>query len=417
MDEPTSVPGQDEYCVIAVFDPDGDGGDFAYTVGLEARFGFELHAWARPTDGLDPGLDFQLSARDLHTVLTQAVTMVAVGELSVGGRWEVAMDQGLAQAVFQLAPVRDRDELECFQARAGCPVASLRWELRRAAVGEAAVPDGRGRTVIERRCRQWLDAGWVDSARVAAISQLEVSLEGEFGPATKAVLAMSASVGSVPEATWELGTAGAMAAVQVSGLWAHCLAVARAAGRTEWVLAGAELAEADARRLVGALGEPVEDDLAQALETVLHQVLGCAYASMVLCDVLEEEQVDQGGGIVEAACDRDRADARFWSQDPALVRLRDRVGEEGTGTVLALADKVRSGGEELAAALDWARSQLAVSGLGCPLTAPWVFGDVAAPDDVVGAACTGLDCVGAAAALAGVGDPRVALLAGISPGA
>ncbi|GAA2147213.1 hypothetical protein GCM10009844_24220 [Nocardioides koreensis] len=44
--------------VQAVFDPDGEGGDFAYTIGLRERGLPELHLWARPTLGEDPGHDW-----------------------------------------------------------------------------------------------------------------------------------------------------------------------------------------------------------------------------------------------------------------------------------------------------------------------------------------------------------------------
>ncbi len=46
------------WTVQNVFDPDSIGGDFAYTVGLALRGLSELHLWARPTDGTDPGADW-----------------------------------------------------------------------------------------------------------------------------------------------------------------------------------------------------------------------------------------------------------------------------------------------------------------------------------------------------------------------
>ncbi|MDQ3484411.1 MAG: DUF4262 domain-containing protein [Actinomycetota bacterium] len=42
--------------VQAVFDPDGEGGDFADTIGLHRRGLPELHLWARPSLGsIRPG--------------------------------------------------------------------------------------------------------------------------------------------------------------------------------------------------------------------------------------------------------------------------------------------------------------------------------------------------------------------------
>ena len=40
--------------VQSVFDPDGTGRDFAYTIGLHTRGLPELHLWARPSLGEDP---------------------------------------------------------------------------------------------------------------------------------------------------------------------------------------------------------------------------------------------------------------------------------------------------------------------------------------------------------------------------
>ncbi|QVT81483.1 hypothetical protein ENKNEFLB_03893 [Nocardioides aquaticus] len=40
--------------VNAIFDPDGEGGDFGYTVGLATRDVPELHLWSRPSLGDNP---------------------------------------------------------------------------------------------------------------------------------------------------------------------------------------------------------------------------------------------------------------------------------------------------------------------------------------------------------------------------
>lgn len=51
--------------VQAVFDPEGRGGDFAYTIGMHSVGLPELHLWARPTRGDDPAPDWKFSSRDL----------------------------------------------------------------------------------------------------------------------------------------------------------------------------------------------------------------------------------------------------------------------------------------------------------------------------------------------------------------
>ncbi len=50
------------WTVHAVFDPDGTGGDFAYTIGLSRRGFPELHMYARPSLGDDSGADWRFIA-------------------------------------------------------------------------------------------------------------------------------------------------------------------------------------------------------------------------------------------------------------------------------------------------------------------------------------------------------------------
>ena len=53
-----------DWLVQSVVDPDGDGADSAYTIGLR-RYGIpELQIEARPTFGDDSGADWGLSARE-----------------------------------------------------------------------------------------------------------------------------------------------------------------------------------------------------------------------------------------------------------------------------------------------------------------------------------------------------------------
>lgn len=52
------------WTVFTIFDPDGEGSDFAYTAGLAERGHPELHMWSRPSLGNDPGEDWKFSMRD-----------------------------------------------------------------------------------------------------------------------------------------------------------------------------------------------------------------------------------------------------------------------------------------------------------------------------------------------------------------
>lgn len=117
--------------VMAVFDPDGTGSDFAYTVGL-ADIGFaELHVWARPTDGTDPGLDFCLSSRDMGYLLNQWAAEHLDGDLDVGSTFTVDFDGGAAKGHFVAADVVSAIDVDAFAAGDDTPVIPLRWSLER----------------------------------------------------------------------------------------------------------------------------------------------------------------------------------------------------------------------------------------------------------------------------------------------
>ena len=70
--------------VMAVFDPQGNGGDFGYTIGLAALGHPELHMWARPTDGEDPGQDFKFSSADLASILDHFAHLLLAGDREIG---------------------------------------------------------------------------------------------------------------------------------------------------------------------------------------------------------------------------------------------------------------------------------------------------------------------------------------------
>lgn len=121
--------------VQAVFDPDGGGKDFAYTIGLHDRSEPELHMWARPSLGEDPGDDWKLSMRDQCLILNELSWMLLDGRLSVGSELEREYDEGLAKVTFRVDPPGDREELEAYGVPPGVDVLPVRWSLRRPAEG------------------------------------------------------------------------------------------------------------------------------------------------------------------------------------------------------------------------------------------------------------------------------------------
>lgn len=116
--------------VMTIFDPDGTGGDFAYTVGLATKGVPELHMWARPSLGDDPGDDWKFSLRDTGLILNELSWRLLDGELSVGDTWEEIYDAGLVTVRFRLDPAEPAEALEAFQA-GDVPVLPVRWSLHR----------------------------------------------------------------------------------------------------------------------------------------------------------------------------------------------------------------------------------------------------------------------------------------------
>lgn len=123
--------------VQAVFDPDGLGGDFAYTIGLHAVGLPELHLWARPTCGDDPAPDWKFSSPDLGALLNDFAGMQLGGDLVVGSVVERNFDGGMARVRFEVDPPGDRVALEALGIACGAVVLPIRWSLHRGPEGES----------------------------------------------------------------------------------------------------------------------------------------------------------------------------------------------------------------------------------------------------------------------------------------
>ena len=93
--------------VQIVFDPDGTGADFAYTIGLHTRGLPELHIWARPSLGDDPGADWMLSTRDRGSVLNELAGLMVDGRLGVGSEVTHEYDGGHTRVTYRVDPPGD----------------------------------------------------------------------------------------------------------------------------------------------------------------------------------------------------------------------------------------------------------------------------------------------------------------------
>ncbi|MDN5727443.1 MAG: hypothetical protein L0G99_16175, partial [Propionibacteriales bacterium] len=127
--------------VLSIFDPDGDGIDFAYTVGLHDRGFPELHLWARPDRGTDPGADWMFSNQDRTSILNEVAWRLVEGELSVGDEWQQELDMGASLVHFRLEPPGDPEHLEAFQIDDEATVLPVSWSLERTPEGQLAPLD------------------------------------------------------------------------------------------------------------------------------------------------------------------------------------------------------------------------------------------------------------------------------------
>ena len=120
-----------DWFIYCVFDPDGLGQDFAYTDGLWRHGSPELHIWARPPDGADPGADWCWSDRDMMSLLNDAGRRQLSGELDLGDTWTMQVDAGLPTVEFNVTDGGVAPDLDTFQLDDGTPVRALRWSLHR----------------------------------------------------------------------------------------------------------------------------------------------------------------------------------------------------------------------------------------------------------------------------------------------
>jgi hypothetical protein len=187
------------WTVQSVYDPDGEGGDFAYTIGLHARGLPELHLWARPDRGVDPGADWMLSPHDRTLLLNTWAWRLVDGDLRVGDTWSERFDAGLAVADFELCPPGDREHLEALGITPDADVLPVAWSLTRPLEGALTpvTPEVRTRAVADfGRIVDGLD----DSSRTAGplpwrLPEIpSVDPRQSFGPLTAVVLARGAQL-------------------------------------------------------------------------------------------------------------------------------------------------------------------------------------------------------------------------------
>jgi len=227
--------------VQSVFDPDGTGKDFAYTIGLHERGLPELHIWARPSLGEDPGHDWMFSNRDRCRVLNELAGMLVAGRLSIGSEVAREYDTGLAQITFRVEPPGDREQLEAYGVPPGVDVLPVLWSLQRAAEGPLTplTPEAEGQAqALFLEISRGLDfareapPGW----ELPFMPWFDA--DQRFGPLTPVVLARAAQLWQADDDTLgdflHAGTVVECGA-SLSGSMSMAIAVARPVGRRRQV--------------------------------------------------------------------------------------------------------------------------------------------------------------------------------------
>ena len=292
------------WTVQAVFDPDGLGGDFAYTIGLTFLGAPELHLYARPSLGEDPGADWKFSPEDLCRILNELAAKLVRGSIGIGSAVERTYDGGSVRVRFHVDPPGDRDQLEAFGIPPHAEVLPVRWSLHREPEGPLLpmTPDA-----IARAAREY-----------AAINEALTSTETahgwrlperpsfdagqRYGPRTPLVLARAAEV-------WQARTeilanllhtavdvATATGSLTYPGAWAR--AVARPVGRT----AAMDRLEDDLQAWFQAFGSQPDVKRQQHQCThLLDDVLRICLLVEVVADVAPLELVIAARGPVLAA--------------------------------------------------------------------------------------------------------------------
>lgn len=185
--------------VVSVYDPDGGGGDFGYTVGLADRGFPELHVWARPTHGSDPGMDWVFSSHDQCHLLNDLARRLLNGNLEVGQTFSRTYDGGLVRVDFEVGDPVTRADVEALQVDEQTPVLPIRWSLHRPVEGRL------GPVAAEHvDALRWQIGGITSALDQAAVRRLpvrwrprpEVDLRPDqrFGPLTPLVVAVAAQV-------------------------------------------------------------------------------------------------------------------------------------------------------------------------------------------------------------------------------
>lgn len=140
MTEKQELSREPSWQVLAVFHNEDDSRDFAYTVGLAERGLPEVHMWARPSAGEDPGHDWRFSSHDAAVILNELAWRLIDGRIAPGDTYSQRFDAGMVQVTFELGAPVEAASLDAYQAEPSS-VIPLRWSLHRVPEGALVAMD------------------------------------------------------------------------------------------------------------------------------------------------------------------------------------------------------------------------------------------------------------------------------------
>lgn len=345
--------------VQAVFDPEGHGGDFAYTIGMHSRGLPELHLWARPTRGDDPAPDWKFSSRDLGALLNEFARLQLSGDLVVGSVLERSFDGGLARVRFEVGPPGERAALDAFGIARGASVLPIPWSLDRGPTGKGSELDEESLAearmdyaVLARRLSPvGVPPGWKLYKRPRFTPQQR------FGPLTALVHARAIAIAQCGPEQMSRFVELALSARRVGALGhavAMATAVARGSGRAaalesvidesprlaRWLVSEDSLAHcSEALELFTQGPDPLDasdrDDAAEALLEVLTLAVTATLMTQVVADVASDEVLRMGWGPwLAAASDTGMSPGPRWLADQSVVAQVEEVLRSFPGTTL-----------------------------------------------------------------------------------
>ena len=378
--------------VQGVFDPDGNGGDFSYTIGLAERGMPELHIWGRPALGDDPGEDWKFSVQDMGRLLNELAWSWLEGDLRIGATFEREYDDGLVTVRFRVDEPQDSESLEAYGAHES-PVVPIRWSLHRPPVGPAREMTAEQEAKAEETWNQLI--GTLDRDRSAppgwrVPDRPTWQLRQRWGPRTPLVLARAAQL-------WQADTLQLGGVVQVglsveqAGSLSYPCVVACTAARTVGRHRRVERLHDEVHRLVDGLGvrwsraefaameldvmgthwtdEELRRNRSNLRDLIAHSLIPALVVEAV-ADVLPERTLVSGLGpfLSGLGLPGVAPDERWLASPAVLAVVRDLLGTTGPESLAALtaAHARAMAGGDYAEVFGWLTARAATGPACCP---------------------------------------------------